>query len=93
MSDITTQILIEIRDEIRQTNSRLDQTNSRLDQTNSRLERLERRQVDTEVRLGTELATLTGVMRELRDFLRDDLSLRAVVTDHEHRLATLEGAR
>src|SRR3954466_14064017 len=33
-----TDILLEIRDEIRNTNSRLDQTNSRLDQTNSRLD-------------------------------------------------------
>ena len=31
MSDLTTKVLIEIRDEIRSTNSRLDQTNQRLD--------------------------------------------------------------
>jgi methyl-accepting chemotaxis protein len=51
VQDITTAILIDIRDELRggfarldarldQTNSRLDQTNSRLDQTNSRLDNL-----------------------------------------------------
>lgn len=45
MSDdsLTTRILIEIRDEIRQTNARLDQTNGRLDQTNGRLEQLNQR--------------------------------------------------
>jgi hypothetical protein len=49
MADLTTQILIEIRDEIRatrvdlssridQTNGRLDQMNGRIDQTNERLD-------------------------------------------------------
>jgi hypothetical protein len=42
MADLTTQILIEIRDEIRATNQRLDQVasglNSRIDKTNTRLD-------------------------------------------------------
>jgi hypothetical protein len=38
MSDLTRKILIEIRDEVRKTNERLDQTNLRLDQTNLRLD-------------------------------------------------------
>jgi len=36
-TDVTTKILIEIRDGIRGTNERLDQTNERLDQTNERV--------------------------------------------------------
>jgi len=35
-SDLTIEILRGIRDEVRQTNARLDQTNARLDQTNAR---------------------------------------------------------
>ncbi|HEY4221213.1 MAG TPA: hypothetical protein VGO62_07715 [Myxococcota bacterium] len=44
VQDITTAILIDIRDELRggfaRLDARLDQTNSRLDQTNSRLDNL-----------------------------------------------------
>jgi chromosome segregation ATPase len=40
-SDITIEILKEIRDEIRGTNARVDTTNGRLDVTNSRLDTLE----------------------------------------------------
>jgi chromosome segregation ATPase len=37
-TELTVQILRAIRDEVRQTNARLDQTNARLDQTNARLD-------------------------------------------------------
>jgi chromosome segregation ATPase len=101
MADLSTQILIEIRDEIRatrtdlssrldDTNSRLDQTNSRLDQTNSRLDRLERRQVDTEIRLSTDIVALTGAVHDLRDTLLEDRHLRQTVDDHEQRIRALE---
>jgi hypothetical protein len=90
MTDLTNQILIEIRDEIRSTNSRLDQTNSRLDQTNSRLDRLEKRQVEAEIRLSTEVVALTGVVRDLRDTLLEDRLLRQTVDNHEQRIRALE---
>lgn len=90
MADLTHQILIEIRDEIRSTNSRLDQTNSRLDQTNSRLDRLEKRQVEAEIRVSTEVAALTGVVRDLRDTLLEDRHLRQTVDNHEQRIRALE---
>ena len=94
MADLTTQILIEIRDEIRTTRShlsgRIDQTNARLDQTNTRLDRLERRQVEGELRIGTEITKLMGVMSELNDTLRADRTTREVVLDHERRLTALE---
>lgn len=48
VANLTIEILKDIRNEIRNTNSRLDQTNSRLDQTNERLERLT---VDVNTRL------------------------------------------
>lgn len=37
-TDLTLNVLLEIRDSIRETNSRVDQTNARLDQTNIRLD-------------------------------------------------------
>lgn len=90
MADRTTQILIEIRDEIRATNARIDQTNSRLDQTNGRLDRLERRQVEGEIRTSTALVDVVGAIHEVRDALLEDRQLRATVADHEQRLQALE---
>jgi hypothetical protein len=108
MADLTTQILIEIRDEIRstrtelseridQTNFRLDQANVRLDQTNAsldetivRMDRVERRQVESELRLSTEITTLTGVMRDLQEMLRESHGVHDVIFDHERRLSALE---
>jgi hypothetical protein len=92
MSDLTTDILVEIRDEIRRTNGRLDQTNGRLDQTNDRLERLERRQTQAEIRIATELTGVTGAIHELRDTLIADRRFAARVDDHERRIAALEDA-
>jgi hypothetical protein len=43
MSELTTKILIEIRDEIRATNERLDRTNERVEQTNERLDQTNER--------------------------------------------------
>jgi hypothetical protein len=97
MADLTTEILIDIRDEIRATrtdlSSRIDQTNQRLDQTNQRLDRLGRRQVDAEIRLSTEVVALTGAVKDLRDTLLEDRDLRDKVVDHEQRIRTLEASR
>jgi hypothetical protein len=101
MADITTQILVEIRDEIRstrtelseridQTNARLDQTNVRLDETIVRMDRVERRQIESEIRLSTEITTLTGVMRDLQETLRESHGVHDVIFDHERRLSALE---
>jgi hypothetical protein len=97
MTDLTTQILVEIRDEIRnlngrvdQTNGRLDQSNDRLDQTIHRLDRLERRQVEAEVRISTEIVAVHGAIRELTDVLRTGNTIGQRVDDHERRLTSLE---
>ncbi len=83
MADLTTQILIDIRDAVRSTNERLDQSNERLG-------RLERRQVDSEIRISTELVTLTGVLREFHDAFVAERPSRAILADHERRLRALE---
>jgi tetrahydromethanopterin S-methyltransferase subunit G len=97
MSDLNTKILIEIRDEIRGTNGRLDQveqrvdqTNQRLDQVNERVDRLHRRQVETEVRLTTELVAVVGAIHEVRDAVMEQQGFGARIADHEQRISKLE---
>ena len=51
-------------------NTRLDETVSRLDDTVGRLDRLERRQVESEMRITTELVAVAGAVREVRDLVR-----------------------
>ncbi len=82
-TDLTIEILKAIRDEGRMTNEALRTTNERL-------ERLERRQSETEIRLATELVSVVGAVREVRDLLREDRGLRQVVDDHERRIAAVE---
>ncbi len=76
--DITVQVLIQIRDELRefkeQTNARFDKmiaelagTNSRIDQTNRKLDQTNRQLLVTEARLSTEISGLRDVVTELRE--------------------------
>ena len=92
--DLTTEILIQIRDELKSTreqlSSRIDQTNSRLDQANSRLEQVEKRQTQTEVRLATELISVATAVNQLKDLLIADRDLRQKVEEHDRRIAVLE---
>lgn len=105
--DLNTEVLIQIRDELRTTrtelSSRIDATNERvdalrtdlsgrIDETNDRLDRVERRQVESEVRLATELIAVAGTVRELRDTLLEDRRLRQQVDEHERRITELENA-
>jgi hypothetical protein len=72
---------------------RLDGIDHRLDGIDHRLNGVERRQVESEVRISTELVALAGVVREVRDAIRDDRVLRARVEDHEVRITALENPR
>lgn len=81
--DLTTKILVQIRDELRKTNDRLDSTNERL-------ERLERRQTEDAVRVATELVAVATAVGEVRDLLRDQRVDRKTLADHERRIAALE---
>ncbi len=87
MADLSTEVLIEIRDEIRTLRSDLG---NRIDETNSRLDRLERRQAESEVRVATELVAVAGAVNQLRDAILEDRELRNSVIDHERRIAALE---
>ena len=79
MADLTTQVLIEIRDEARK--------------TNARLERLERRQAEAEIRISTEIVGVIGAVDRLSEALLDPhrtADLTEKVQDHERRLGELE---
>ena len=100
-TDLTVEILKGIRAEIKGVKDEVkavrdevkgvrDDLNARVDTTNDRLDRLERRQTATEVRLATELAGVTGAVREVRDLLREDCALRSRVDDHERRIVAIE---
>ena len=68
------EVLKEIRDEGRQTNSRLDQTNARLESVEEEVRGLGRPMAESEMRLATEVLSLAGVTRDVRDLLtRADL--------------------
>ena len=89
-TDLTIEILKDIREEGRKANDGLERLREEGRKTNERLERLERRQVESEVRVASEIVGVAGAVRELRDLLRDDLALRARVDDHERRLSAVE---
>jgi predicted nucleic acid-binding Zn-ribbon protein len=102
-SDLTIEILKDIRGEVRQTNARLDQTNARLDQTNARLEltneRVEsgfadvsRRIVESEIRTSTAIADLAGTVREMTSVLRMQHDLRPRVERCERDIVLLRDA-
>lgn len=87
MADLTLEVLKEIRDEVRSTKVELK---AEIGQTNERLDRLERRQVETEVRLATELTSVVGAIRDLKDAVVADRELRRDIADHERRIQQLE---
>ena len=72
-TDITIEILKDIREEIRQTNTRLDGTNERIDSVR---EELSRRIVESEIRTSTAITALAGTVSEMTDVLRASHDLR-----------------
>ena len=85
--DLTIRVLIEIRDEIRSTNQRIDQTNVRVDRLDERLtgridslgERIDRlgdRMTESELRTSTAITELHGTIRDVHTLLVDRLDLR-----------------
>ena len=103
MEDETTpKILRQIRDEIGNTNARLEETNARIDETNARLEEtnvrvdrmrdeLGRRIVESELRTATAVTDLHGTVRDIRDLLATNLRFEGRVRAVEHDVAELKG--
>ena len=103
--DITTQILVDIHDEIRGTNKRLDETNKRLDDTKtelsnridelgnhlgSRIDETNQRIVHSEIRLATAVTELAGSVNDVKTMLRGQLDLRDRVAKCEADIAELK---
>jgi hypothetical protein len=89
-TDLTIEILKSIHTEVRGVREEGRATNARLDEVVDRVERLQARQVETEIRLATEIVGVAGAVRELRDLFSDDLSVRHEVRDLQHRVGVLE---
>lgn len=96
--DITLQVLIDIREEIRGTNKRLDDRiddlkntlSARIDETNTRMDRLEQRVVHSEIRIATAITELAGSVNDVKTMLRDQLDLRDRVTKCEAEIEELK---
>lgn len=96
-TDLSIEILKQIRDAVTTTNVRLDETNARLGATNERLDgtnanmaALARRQTEMELRLATEIIAVASAVNGVRDLLRERLDDRQRVDDHERRIGALE---
>ncbi len=90
MPNLSTKILIEIRDEMKATRRDLSE---RLDTTNERLDLVARRQTESEVRISTELVALGGAVERLTLAYRADRTLQADMVDLKHRVSRLESGR
>jgi hypothetical protein len=78
MADASRVVLREIRDE-------LEAANARLESVEQRVLGLDRRQLETETRLASELVGVAKAVGGVRDLLRDRLDVRDRVEDHERR--------
>ena len=90
-ADITVQILRDIRDEIRETNERLDQTktelSARLDQTR---EELGKHIVESEMRTATAITDLAGALGDVKALLSERLDLDGRVTQCEREIEAIK---
>jgi len=100
-TDITIEILKDIRSAIGQTNERLDSaierldsTNERLDSTNERIDslrdELSRRIVESEIRTSTAITALAGTVSDMTDVLRASHDLRPRVERCEQDIVEIK---
>jgi len=95
--DLTLAVLIEIRDEIRTTNQRVNQTNQRLDNLGADLRaeigalgtELRGEMLAIELRSATRMTEQTAATRDLYTMLTGQLELRDRVTQCEHKIDEL----
>ena len=100
MKDITIEVLKAIRSDLgafrSEVNKRFDDVDARFDLVDARFEGVDarfdnvaRRQVESEVRIATELVAVAGALNQLNDSLRAE-AVRDQLRDHEARLHKLE---
>jgi hypothetical protein len=95
MSDLNTQVLIDIRNELREMRGDIRGTNERLDRTNERLDR----SVQEQIRLATTLVAVEVGQREMKEEIRglnariDNVligPMGTTVKEHESRIRRVE---
>jgi hypothetical protein len=79
-TEVTIQILKSIRDEVKQTNARLDTLRNELSQ----------RIVESELRTATAITELAGTVREMTSVLRQQSDLRPRVEKCEEQIRELK---
>lgn len=84
--EITTQILIQIRDEIRVTNQRIDAQGGRIDHLGQRMDQL----VEAQHVTTAEIHQLVGLVTTLTTHLKGQLELRDRVATCERDIADLK---
>src|SRR4051794_19601483 len=93
-TDLTLEVLKQIRDDGKRNGERIDETNSRLNETNARLDAMRddlgRRIVESEMRTATAIADLSGTVRELITVIKEDRDLRGRVDRCEKDIAALK---
>ncbi len=87
-------VLLDIREEIRGTNERLDTQTARLggriDGVDGRIGRLEDVVHEGHLRLATEIVAVARAVGDVRDLLSERFDDRDRIDDHERRLLHLE---
>ena len=88
--DITLQVLIDIREEIRGTNKRVDGLQEEVKQTNQRIDNLGQRVTHSEIRVATAITDLHGSINDVKTMLGEQLDLRDRVASCERDIAELK---
>lgn len=100
-SDLTVEILKQIRDEVKQVRDEVKQTNVRLDQVNgsleqtrvelgARIDETNARLVESEIRTATAITALAGSVQEMTAVLRQGHDLRPRVERCESEIAAIK---
>jgi chromosome segregation ATPase len=93
-TNITVEILKEIRSELRSTNASLaslrEETDLRFKEVGDGLGALGKRLVESELRTATALTDLAGTVREMTSVLRAQADLRPRVESCERHIAEIE---
>src|SRR5580704_14295986 len=93
-TDLTIEILKEIRDEVKSVRDEVKVTNGRIDLLHGELHEglgtLTRRVVESEIRTSTAITELAGTVREMTGVLRSQADLRPRVERCERDIAELK---
>lgn len=86
-TDLTLQVLIEIRDELKKTNQRVDELGEKVDHN---FEIQNARITESELRVATAITALAGAVIDVKTLLTDRLDLRDRVEQCERDIDELK---